>query len=361
MIRPYATAARSAARSRTMIRTRTIRPPPRSRRDHHHDQAPDRGGRFLQGPVRDRARAGEIITKVSFPLAKKAAYEKFRIPPRALRWSACSCQARAEIRVAVTGAGTTGVFRVKSFEEALKKRFARGAGRHDRAGRPGMTSDIHGSPEYRAHLIGVMARRAVAGATAGQRRDRAIAAASRVPSEGISRSEGFRYADFATAYCRIDCGVAGLRPPSTVSSTSSPVVRPQGRAIELRQQVVQVERIGVHLQAAVGPSATCPSADPSKLDAVVVWIAQVERLGDAVVAGAFKGDLCDDQPAQRVGEQPPRRIEDGGVVEAGRARRRRRAAAALPGVEAHVVVIAAGRDEGAPGRVKVSSKPSTPQ
>ena len=56
---------------------------------------------------------------------------------------------------------------------------------------------------------------------------------------------------------------------------------------------------------------------PIKLDAVVVRVAQIERLGDAVVAGAFERDLGDDQPAQRVGQQPPGRVEDRGMVKAG--------------------------------------------
>ncbi len=87
--------------------------------------------------------------------------------PRASRWSACSCRKRgSDIRVAVTGAGSNGVFRVKSFEEALKKRFAAKSLEGMTIPATGMNSDIHASPEYRAHLVGVLARRAVAKATA---------------------------------------------------------------------------------------------------------------------------------------------------------------------------------------------------
>ena len=68
---------------------------------------------------------GEIITKISFPIAKKAAYEKFKHPASGFALVGVFVSKRgADIRVAVTGAGANGVFRVKSFEEALKKRFA---------------------------------------------------------------------------------------------------------------------------------------------------------------------------------------------------------------------------------------------
>ena len=71
-----------------------------------------------------------------------------------------------DIRVAVTGAGANGVFRVKSFEEALKKRFSPKSIEGMSIPATGMNADIHGSAEYRAHLVGVLARRALAKATA---------------------------------------------------------------------------------------------------------------------------------------------------------------------------------------------------
>jgi carbon-monoxide dehydrogenase medium subunit len=70
----------------------------------------------------------------------------------------------SEIRVVVTGAGANGVFRVTAFEEALKKRFGAKSLEGLTVPADGMASDIHGSAEYRAHLIGVLARRAVAAA-----------------------------------------------------------------------------------------------------------------------------------------------------------------------------------------------------
>jgi len=65
------------------------------------------------------------------------------------------------VRVAVTGAGADGVFRVTSFEEALKKRFSSKVLEGLTVPADGLNSDLHGSAEYRAHLIGVLARRAV--------------------------------------------------------------------------------------------------------------------------------------------------------------------------------------------------------
>jgi len=107
----------------------------------------------------------EIITKVSFPLAKKAAYQKFKQPASGFALVGVFVSKRgADIRVAVTGAGANGVFRVKAFEEALKKRFSPKSIEGMTVPADGMNSDIHGSAEYRAHLIGVLARRALAAA-----------------------------------------------------------------------------------------------------------------------------------------------------------------------------------------------------
>jgi aerobic carbon-monoxide dehydrogenase medium subunit len=105
----------------------------------------------------------EIITKVSFPIPKKAAYQKFRNQASRFALVGVFVSKRgSEIRVAVTGAGSAGVFRVASFEEALKKRFSPKSLEGLTIPADGMNSDIHGSAEYRAHLVGVLARRAVA-------------------------------------------------------------------------------------------------------------------------------------------------------------------------------------------------------
>ncbi len=122
---------------------------------------------FFTGMFSTALEDNEIILKVSFPIAKKAAYEKFKHPASGFALVGVFVSKRGpEIRVAVTGAGSNGVFRVKSFEEALKKRFSPKSIEGMTIPATGMNSDIHASAEYRAHLVGVLARRALAKATA---------------------------------------------------------------------------------------------------------------------------------------------------------------------------------------------------
>jgi carbon-monoxide dehydrogenase medium subunit len=122
---------------------------------------------FFTGMFSTALEDNEIITKVSFPIAKKAGYEKFKHPASGFALVGVFVSKRGpDIRVAVTGAGQNGVFRVKSFEEALKKRFSPKSIEGMTIPATGMNSDIHASAEYRAHLVGVLARRALAKATA---------------------------------------------------------------------------------------------------------------------------------------------------------------------------------------------------
>jgi carbon-monoxide dehydrogenase medium subunit len=120
---------------------------------------------YFKGMFETALEPDEIITKVSFPLAKKAGYQKF--PNPASRYAIVGvfvAKRPSEVRVAVTGAGSSGVFRVPAFEEALKKRFSPKSLEGLSVPADGLSSDIHASAEYRAHLVGVMARRAVAAA-----------------------------------------------------------------------------------------------------------------------------------------------------------------------------------------------------
>jgi carbon-monoxide dehydrogenase medium subunit len=122
---------------------------------------------FFQGLFSTALADDEIIVRVQFPKPNKAAYIKFPNPASRFALVGVFVSKRgSDIRVAVTGAGANGVFRVKSFEEALKKRFGAKSLEGMTIPDDGMASDIHGSAEYRAHLVGVLARRAVAKATA---------------------------------------------------------------------------------------------------------------------------------------------------------------------------------------------------
>jgi carbon-monoxide dehydrogenase medium subunit len=118
---------------------------------------------FFTGMFSTALEEGEIIVRISFPIAKKAAYEKFKHPASGFALVGVFASKRgSDIRVAVTGAGSNGVFRVPTFEEALKKRFSPKSLEGLTIPAAGMNSDIHATPEYRAHLVGVLARRAVA-------------------------------------------------------------------------------------------------------------------------------------------------------------------------------------------------------
>ncbi|HEY2884124.1 MAG TPA: xanthine dehydrogenase family protein subunit M [Rhizomicrobium sp.] len=117
---------------------------------------------FFTGMFSTALSDGEIITEVSFPIPKKASYKKF--PNPASRYAMAGvfvAQTGTGVRVAVTGAGPC-VFRVPAMETALAKNFSASALEGISIDADGLNSDIHGSAEYRAHLVGVMARRAVA-------------------------------------------------------------------------------------------------------------------------------------------------------------------------------------------------------
>ena len=120
---------------------------------------------FFQGLFETALDDQEVITAVRFPKPKRAAYMKF--PNPASRYALVGvfvAETSDGIRVAVTGAGQDGVFRVAEMEDALAKNFAPDAVAGISLPDNDLNSDIHASAEYRAHLITVMAKRAVAAA-----------------------------------------------------------------------------------------------------------------------------------------------------------------------------------------------------
>jgi len=121
---------------------------------------------FFTGMYETALQPGEIITSVSFPLPKHAGYAKFKNP--ASRYAIVGvfvAETANGVRVAVTGAGPC-VFRVPALEKALGAKFSADAVANIKVAAAGLNSDMHASAEYRAHLVTVMARRAVETATA---------------------------------------------------------------------------------------------------------------------------------------------------------------------------------------------------
>jgi carbon-monoxide dehydrogenase medium subunit len=116
---------------------------------------------FFKGMYETALQAGEIITAVTFPVPKRAAYMKFKNP--ASRYAIVGvfvAESGSGVRVAVTGAAPS-VFRVPEMEKALASKFAPESVANIKVPDKNLNSDLHAKADYRAHLITVMARRAV--------------------------------------------------------------------------------------------------------------------------------------------------------------------------------------------------------
>ncbi len=124
--------------------------------------------KFFSGMFQTALEEGEIIKAISFPVPLRAGYAKF--PNPASRYAIVGvfvAQTHTGVRVAVTGAAPC-VFRAAEMERALSTRFEPDAISDVKFSSDGLNSDLHASAEYRAHLITVMAKRAVIAALDGQ-------------------------------------------------------------------------------------------------------------------------------------------------------------------------------------------------
>jgi carbon-monoxide dehydrogenase medium subunit len=121
---------------------------------------------YFTGMFETALQTGELITAVSFPVPTRAAYIKFKQP--ASRFALVGvfvAQTAAGVRVAVTGVKSS-VFRATALEAALNASFTAAAAQAVKLGTDGVNGDMHGSAEYRAAMVSVMAGRAVAAALA---------------------------------------------------------------------------------------------------------------------------------------------------------------------------------------------------
>jgi aerobic carbon-monoxide dehydrogenase medium subunit len=118
---------------------------------------------FFNGMFSTALEEGEIVTDVVVPLPVKFNYQKFVNPAsRYALVGVAVAQRGGDFRVAVTGAGQSGVFRLPAMEAALKANPSAAALGAVKVDASNLNTDIHADADYRAHLIGVMAKRAVA-------------------------------------------------------------------------------------------------------------------------------------------------------------------------------------------------------
>ncbi len=120
---------------------------------------------YFAGMFSTALNEGEIITEVRFPVPEAANYQKFVQPASRFALVGVMVAKYADgVRVAVTGASEEGVFRWSEAETALSANFSASALSDLSVDADGMISDLHGSAEYRAHLVKVMTGRAVTAA-----------------------------------------------------------------------------------------------------------------------------------------------------------------------------------------------------
>jgi carbon-monoxide dehydrogenase medium subunit len=117
---------------------------------------------FFVGMYSTALAEGEIITAISFPIPQKAIYMKFRQPASRFALVGVFVARTAQgVRVAVTGASSEGVFRHAGLEAALSKQFTPESAASVKIDASNLSSDLHASADYRAHLISVQTQRAV--------------------------------------------------------------------------------------------------------------------------------------------------------------------------------------------------------
>ena len=129
----------------------------------HTDKQQVTADRFFTGLYTTALEPGEIVTRVSFKVPETSGYAKFRNPASRYPMAGVFVAKHKDgvIRVAVTGAGNDGVFRWAAAEQAMASSFSAEALKGLAVEASGMMGDIHGSAEYRANLVAVMARRAM--------------------------------------------------------------------------------------------------------------------------------------------------------------------------------------------------------